>query len=136
VTPAIEVLPDAEALAAHVAAQFVARVRAVQDEGRTPHVVLTGGSISVAIYTSIACLARDARVDWTNVVFWWGDERFVPPDSPDRNAGQARAALLDVVGVPEGNIHEMASPVDAGDVDVGAASYARRLRSGAARHGS
>ena len=27
-----------------------------------------------------------SEVDWSRVVFWWGDERFVAPDSDDRNA--------------------------------------------------
>ena len=38
---------------------------------------------------------------------WWGDERFVPADSDERNEKQARAALLDRVGVPEHRIHAM-----------------------------
>ncbi len=126
-TTRLDVSPDAEALAARVAECLVTRLGDLQEAGRTPHVVLTGGSISAVIYAHVASLARDAGVDWTNVVFWWGDERFVASDSPDRNAGQARAALLNVVGVPEGNIHEMASVCAAADVDAGAAAYAEEL---------
>ena len=44
-------------------------------------------------------VSRARGVDWTRVVVWWGDERFVGPGSPDRNDGQAREALLDAVGV-------------------------------------
>ena len=34
--------------------------------------------------------ARTSSVDWSRVVVWWGDERFVAADSDDRNALQAR----------------------------------------------
>ena len=50
-------------------------------------------------------------IDFSKVHFWWGDERFIPADDPDRNALQARTAWLDSLtthhGLPEGNIHEM-----------------------------
>jgi 6-phosphogluconolactonase len=69
-------------------------------------------------------------VDWTQVVVWWGDERFVAPDSPDRNARQAREAFLDAVGATQ--VHEMPSTADAAGVDEGAAAYAATLR----EHGS
>ena len=51
-------------------------------------------------------------VDWSRVVIWWGDERFVAPDSADRNAAQAREAFLDAVGADPANVHEMPSTAD------------------------
>jgi 6-phosphogluconolactonase len=66
------------------------------------------------------------------VDFWWGDERFVAADSPDRNAGQARRAFLDHVGVDPARVHE-APPTDhAATVDDAASAYGRELR----EHGS
>ena len=62
------------------------------------------------------------------MVFWFGDERFVAPDSPDRNALQAREAFLDAVGADPANVHDMPSTADAADVDAGAAAYAETLR--------
>ena len=50
--------------------------------------------------------ARGA-VDWRRLDIWWGDERFVAPDDPERNAGQARASFLDAVGVDPANVHEV-----------------------------
>jgi 6-phosphogluconolactonase len=98
-----EVLPDADTLAATVAQRLGERVAAVQAEGRTPHVVLTGGTIAVAIYER---LATDAA-DWTDVVFWFGDERYVPEGHEDRNDQQARDAFLDRVGVPAEHVRSM-----------------------------
>ena len=45
-------------------------------------------------------------VDWANVEFWFGDERFVGIDLPDRNDGQARDAFLDRVGATR--VHSLA----------------------------
>ena len=89
-----------------------------------PQIALTGGTIAEDIHREVARLAPDSEVDWSRVVVWWGDERFVAPDSPDRNAGQARAAFLDAVGADPANVHEMPSTADAADVDAAAAAYA------------
>jgi 6-phosphogluconolactonase len=64
---------------------------------------------------------------------WWGDERFVAADDPERNAGQARAAFLDHVGVDPARVHEMPA-ADAGlpDVEAAATAYGREIRT----HGS
>ena len=44
----IVILPDADALAQEVADRLTTRVAALQSEGRTPRIVLTGGSIAAA----------------------------------------------------------------------------------------
>ena len=83
-------------------------------------------AIADALHRELAQLSPDSEVDWSRVVVWWGDERFVGPGSPDRNAGQARAAFLDAVGATR--VHEMPSTEDAGDARQGAAAYADELR--------
>ncbi len=125
--PSVEVLPDASGVAATVATRLLERLEEAQASGRDPHVVLTGGTIADEIHREVARLAADASVDWSRVVVWWGDERFVAPDSTDRNAGQARAAMLDALPVPAANIHEMPSTADAADVDTAADLHAAEL---------
>ncbi|MGB0100947.1 MAG: 6-phosphogluconolactonase [Nocardioides sp.] len=131
-TPRIEVHPDSGSLATAVAGELLSRLADAQATGAIPQIALTGGSIAEEIHREVARLSPAAEVDWSQVVVWWGDERFVAPDSPDRNAGQARAAFLDAVGADPAHVHEMPSTADAADVDSGAASYARTLR----EHGS
>ena len=113
--PTVEVQPDAAALAAASARKIESTLAAVQAAGRIPRVLLTGGSIAMATYRTI-----DANVvDWANVEFWFGDERFVGIDLPDRNDGQARDAFLDRVGA--NRIHSLAD----NDCSLGAAEAAR-----------
>ena len=111
----MEVQPDAAALAVAIAEQIESRLAAVQAAGRTPRVLLTGGSIAMAAYRTL----DSSAVDWSNVEFWFGDERFVGIDLPDRNDGQARDAFLDRVGATR--VHSLAD----NDCSLGAADAAR-----------
>lgn len=124
--PRVEVHPDAATLATSVAGELIARLEAAQASGHVPHIVVTGGTIADAIHREVARISPGSGVDWSRVVVWFGDERFVAPDSPERNGGQARAAFLDAVGNPE--VHEMPSTADAADVHAGASAYASTLR--------
>ncbi|WP_395691828.1 6-phosphogluconolactonase [Nocardioides sp.] len=126
--PRVEVHPDAAALATAVAGELLSRLADAQAAGGVPQVVLTGGTIADDIHREIARLSPGSEVDWSQVVLWWGDERFVAPDSPDRNAGQAQAAFLDAVGADPAKVHPMPSTADAADVDAGAAAYAETVR--------
>lgn len=130
--PRIEVHADSAALATAVAGELLTRLADAQAAGGVPQIALTGGSIADDIHREVARLSPGSEVDWSQVVVWWGDERFVAPDSPDRNAGQARAAFLDTVRADPAKVHEMPSTADVPDVDAGAAAYADMLR----EHGS
>jgi 6-phosphogluconolactonase len=130
--PLIEVHDDSATLATAVAGELLTRIADAQASGGVPQIALTGGTIAVAIHREIARLSPGAEVDWSQVVIWFGDERFVAPDSPDRNSGEAQATFLDAVGADPANVHAMPSTADAGDVDAGAAAYAATLR----EHGS
>ncbi len=137
--PDVVVEPDAGALVRTVAEERVARLAAAQASHGTASVVLTGGGIGTAVLEQVAGLAAEPvreTVDWTAVDVWWGDERFVPADSDDRNEKAARRALLDVVGVPDGRVHPM-PPSDGGFAtpEEAAAWYADQL-AGAAGRGS
>ncbi|UDY25113.1 6-phosphogluconolactonase [Nocardioides sp. Kera G14] len=123
----VEVHEDAAELSAAIAGELLSRIADLQAAGDVPQICLTGGTIAEAIHRDVARLADDSGVDWGAVDFWFGDERYVDPDSPDRNVGQAKAAFLDELGVPAHRIHEMASTSAAGSVDEGAEAYAAEV---------
>lgn len=117
---------DQAALAADVAARFLELTADLQAGGRVPQVALTGGGIADLVHREIGRRAPDSGVDWGAVSFWWGDERFVPAASADRNAGQATEAFLAAVGATR--VHPMPAS-DAGlDLDAAAAAYGEELR--------
>lgn len=124
----VVVEPEPDDLATRVARDLLSVLEEAQADGREPHVALTGGTIAAAIHRELGRVGPSSAVDWARLHVWWGDERFVEPTSPDRNALEARADFLDVVGVPAERVHEMPSILDALEVHTGAASYARTLR--------
>ena len=80
----------------------------------TFRIALTGGSTPRELYRQLGARFRDL-VDWTRVEFFWGDERFVPPDSPDSNYRMARETLLAQIPVPAANIHPIPTTGDPND---------------------
>jgi 6-phosphogluconolactonase len=60
------------------------------------HVALTGGSSAVAMHEVLSRPPFNTALDWTAVHFWWGDDRFVPRDHPESNAGMAYRTLFNV----------------------------------------
>lgn len=127
-SPLIEVHEGPDALATAVAGELLARLAAAQSAGREPQVALTGGTIARTVHREIARLASGSGVDWSRVVVWWGDERFVAPEDDERNAGQARVDLLDLLPLDPAKVHEMPSTADAASLDAAAAAYAEALR--------
>src|SRR4051794_2470464 len=130
-TPDVVIQPDADHLARAVASALVARLAAAQAVHGTASVVLTGGGIGTAVLERVADLAAEpehAVVDWQQVDVWWGDERFIPADSPDRNELGARTAFLDRVGLDPERVHPIPSS-DAGfdEPEDAAAWYAEQL---------
>lgn len=120
-----EIFDTAEDLASHVAAELVATVARVQADDLTPQIVLTGGTVADRIHRAVAASPGD--VDWHDVEFWWGDERFVPEDDEDRNAKAARSAMLDHLGVREDAVHEMPA-ADGREPEAAALLYAEEIR--------
>ena len=122
---------NADALADAVASALVERLASLQeDPEHLVELALTGGTIAERIYEQVAALEADSpRVDWTRIQFWWGDERYVPADSSDRNDRAVGLSLLDVVGVDPARVHHMPASDDVHeDVAAAAAAYGEEVR--------
>lgn len=128
----VVVSPDARTLAEGVAKRFFQRISSRAAEGKTTHVLLTGGTAGTSVLHAAGESPVRHEVDWSNVHFWWGDERFVPADDPARNENAAREAFLSHIDVPAQNIH----PIPAADAgrshDEAVSDYAAEL----AAHGT
>ncbi|HEY0119055.1 MAG TPA: 6-phosphogluconolactonase [Cellulomonas sp.] len=123
----VVVHPDAAALAEATAARLLIHLLDRQSLRAPLHVVLTGGTAGTATLRAIAASPVRDAVDWSGVHVWWGDERFVPADSPDRNERQAREALLDALPIPADNVHAMPAQGAALDEHAAATWYAAEL---------
>ena len=115
------VIDSPRALAAAFAARFEAATReALPARGRFACAV-PGGSIAEAFFPAL----RGARVDWPRVEVFFTDERAVPPDDPDSNAGLARRLWLDHVPIDPARVHRMRG--EGADLDAAAAEYAAEM---------
>ncbi len=89
-------------------------------------VALSGGSTPKRLYELLAGPEYAERIPWPRVHWFWGDERFVPPDDPRSNFAMFEAAVLSRVPVPTANIHPIPTvgltPKEAAD------AYVRELR--------
>ncbi|MCD0453697.1 6-phosphogluconolactonase [Actinocorallia sp. API 0066] len=131
--PKTVVHEDARVLARAVAARLVTALVDAQAARGTASVVLTGGTVGIAVLAAVAeSPARDA-VDWANLDVWWGDERFLPTGDIERNETQAREALLDHVPVLQARVHPMPASdgPDGADVEAAAARHAAELAAAA-----
>jgi 6-phosphogluconolactonase len=90
----IVVLADASEVATEAARRTLAALAAAIDERHVAHIALTGGSSAGPLYRKLAASENRAALDWSRVHLWWGDERFVPSDHPESNAGLAYRELL------------------------------------------
>lgn len=125
--PEVVVLPSAPELAAQVARETVSILRDVLARRTRAVVALTAGSIMERVWTALA--ADPGNVDWSRVDVFWGDERFVPHDSADRNDGPANRILFASGPIATAGQYPMpASDGEFGDdLDAAATGYARLL---------
>jgi 6-phosphogluconolactonase len=125
--PEVVVHDSADVLAAQTADRVVSVLGAAVEQAGEAHLAVTGGGILEQVLTALA--ERAASLSWRNVHVWWGDERYVPADSDERNDVPAMRLLFDRVDVDAAKLHRMPS-ADAGfgdDVDAAADSYAAEL---------
>jgi 6-phosphogluconolactonase len=97
----VQVLDGPVELAEAAARAAVADLEAAVEAHGTATWVLTGGGTPVAAYRRLAAHDLRAGVEWDRVRVAMGDERCVPVHHPDSNWGQAAAALLDHVPIPD-----------------------------------
>ena len=116
------IFPDAEALARGVAIWLKDRIAPLQ--GRIA-IALSGGSTPGRLFRLMGSEFKD-EFPWPRMHFFWGDERFVPRDSPDSNFRMAYDALLSKVAVPPGNVHPV--PTEGIEPDSAALAYERELQ--------
>ena len=115
-SPEILLHAGPDEVAEALAARLMARLTEIQRDFRTPQIALTGGRIATRAYQRLADEGPNSAVDWSRVELWWGDERFVPADDPDRNAKQALDLLAKPLMLNADRVHEM--PASDGGLDL------------------
>ena len=103
------IVEDTDAVASRGAGWIADAIRkTVRDKGACA-LVLAGGRTPSRAYRRLPTLPM---VPWAQVEIFFGDERAVPPESPDSNFRMAQEAFLSQVPIPAAKIHRMAAERD------------------------
>lgn len=82
---------------------------------------LSGGKTPAALFQLLSRPPFLTSICWQKVYFFFGDERFVPPDHPDSNFGMAQKNLLAHLPITEGQVFRM--PVEIRPYAAAASHY-------------
>ena len=85
--------------------------------------VLTGGASPINLYKSLS----KAKIDWTNVDLFWGDERFVSSKSNNSNYNLVKKYLLNKINIKNKNIYKINT--NKKNVSSAAEDYENRIKS-------
>jgi len=106
----IRILADASSIAQTAAAEFLqAAQEAVRDKGVFT-VAVAGGSTPKALYGLLSTNPLlQAKVPWSKIQFFFGDERHVPPDDAESNFRMATEAMLGKAPIDPKQVHRVMS---------------------------
>jgi 6-phosphogluconolactonase len=79
-------------------------------------VALSGGSTPKKLYEMLAAEDFQTRINWHQTHFFFGDERFVSPDSEESNFRMANEALFSKINAPPQNIHRFLTERDEAEI--------------------
>lgn len=82
-------------------------LKQISEQAQPAHISLSGGSTPKMLFKRLASEDFANSINWTNLHFWWGDERCVAPDDEQSNYGEAKALLFDHIDIPTENIHRI-----------------------------
>lgn len=123
--PITQIFKDIHELSVSAAHAFIEIAnRSIAEKGRFL-VALSGGNTPMRLYELLGNEALRARVDWSRVHFFWGDERCVPVDDAENCYGQAKKVFLNKLDLPTENIHRIESELNPAEA---AAHYAQTLQ--------
>lgn len=115
-------------LASGAAERLMRRLLELQRVSEGPiHLCLTGGRIANRIYESFTEMIETSELDPDRMVLWWGDERFVPTEDPDRHAGRTLSILARTFAMSSGQTHPMPAADGVADNAAAAATYAKEF---------
>src|SRR5262249_54744972 len=88
---------------------------------------LAGGGTPAGMYARLTREPYRALMPWPSLHLFFGDERHVPPESPDSNYRMVQESLVSKSPLPAQNVHRIAA--DNPDAEAAARDYETVLRS-------
>src|SRR6266436_4320548 len=104
----VRILADANSIAQTAAAEFLEAAQQAVSEKGLFSVALAGGSTPKALYGLLASNPLlQAKVPWSKIQFFFGDERHVPPDHAESNFRMAKDAMFAKAPIDPKQVHRI-----------------------------
>lgn len=103
----LKILPSTEEIFKEAAKLFVTAANEAIDQKGYFTVALTGGTSPEGLYRLLSEEPYKSQIDWSNVLVFWGDERWVPLDNELSNARMSQESLLKNVPVLPSHVFPM-----------------------------
>ena len=105
-----------------VAAEWIcSKIEGILASKKQCTMALAGGETPRSVHAHLAGHELRARVDWEKIVFYFGDERCVPPDHPESNYRMAEESLFSNAPIKAEQIRRIHA--ERADRDKAAADY-------------
>ena len=111
---------------AHAAADLLVELQRADRPQEHFALALSGGSTPRSFHNVLVTPPHRDQVDWESMQFFWGDERFVPPDDPESNYHMAYETLLTKAPITSDQVHRV--PTERGDPATVADLYEADIR--------
>jgi 6-phosphogluconolactonase len=118
---------NADELALCVASAWLDEIESANRAGKSHCVALSGGRITQIFFTSTVEQAKTRKISFTNVHFFWADERCVPPTDPESNFKMANELLFAPLKIFENQIHRIRGELPPAAVAAQAVSEISRI---------
>ena len=97
----------ADELAQAAAGAWLDEIETANRAGKSHCVALSGGRITQKFFASTVEQAKARKISFAAVLFFWADERCVPPTDPESNFHLANELLFAPLKISEGQIHRI-----------------------------
>lgn len=104
---------------------FVDKVNAAVTLNGRCSVVLSGGNSPKKLYELLASASYSNKIPWSNIFFFFGDERYVPFTDKDNNGLMAKQSLFDPLNIEDAKIFYINTSMSP---DEAAAEYAKKIQ--------
>jgi 6-phosphogluconolactonase len=122
----LHIFSDSNNLYKAIANDFMQRAKNNIQKKGTFNVVLSGGSTPKKLFSLLSQEPYKSGVTWDKIRFFFGDERYVPKDSPDNNFFTAKQYLFNHVPIMVQHIFPV--PTECKDPHKAALEYAETIR--------
>lgn len=120
----LHVYPTPDEVIKGLADFFTATVNAALEKKGRCNLVLSGGSSPKKLYQLLASASYQKKINWSNVFFFFGDERYVPFTDKNNNGRMAQESLFEPLHIAPSNIFYINTGLEP---PVAAADYQHRI---------